>query len=496
MRRILIVLLLILVLLGVWGCGRHKPQIKDEIEGYGSIEIAVNWPVVSAQRIPENTFSIGIDVYYNGVKATKNIYINRPEIATTTTTTITRLPCGEATVKARAYSGTGGRGGILAYGETEVTVKPSEVAEAHITLEPVVIEPMLSGGGYHSLALKADGTVWAWGGNGSGQLGNGNTANQYSPVQVEGLDDVKAIAAGFDHSLALKLDGTVWAWGDNEYGQLGDGSNNNSNTPVQVVGLSSVVAIAAGSFHSLALRADGTVWAWGRNNYGQLGDGSTSNSNTPVQVSSLNGITAIAAGGRNFYVSSHSLALQDNGVLWAWGNNYRGQLGDGTNSDSPVPVQVSSLTSVTDLAAGGFHSLALLNDGSVWAWGHNFSGQLGNNTTTDSNIPVQVHNLTNVTRIDAGVFYSLALLSDGTVWTWGDGQYGQLGDGSWTEKKVPVQVSLTGCINAASGGWHGLALKSDGTVWTWGSNSGGKLGDGTTANRNSPVQVDGLNLLD
>src|SRR3990170_7413761 len=194
-----------------------------------------------------------------------------------------------------------------------------------------------------------------------------------------------AIAGEEDHSLALKNDGTVWAWGYNLYGQLGNGNNTNSNVPVQVAGLTGITAIAGGGrAHSLALRNDGTVWAWGYNINGQLGNGTFTNSNVPVPVTSFTGVSAISSG------DLHSLALKNDGTVQAWGNNASGQLGNGTFTNSNVPVPVSSLAAVTAIAGGANHSLALKNDGTVRAWGLNSYGQLGSGNNTDSNIPVQV----------------------------------------------------------------------------------------------------------
>ena len=195
-------------------------------------------------------------------------------------------------------------------------------------------------------------------------------------IQVNSnLNGLIALATGDYHSLALKSDGTVWAWGYNYYGQLGDGSTTSSTTPVQVSGLSGVIALAGGYSHSLALKSDGTVWAWGSNYSGQLGDGSTTSSTTPVQVSNLDGVVALAAG------SYHSLALKSYDTVWAWGYNYYGQLGDGSTDSSTgnrsTPVQVSGLRGVIALAGGGYHSLALKSDGTVWAWGRNYHSQLG-----------------------------------------------------------------------------------------------------------------------
>jgi YD repeat-containing protein len=299
--------------------------------------------------------------------------------------------------------------------------------------------------------------------------------------------DVMQVAAGAYHTLILKENGTVWAWGNNEDGRLGDGTTTSRSAPVQVSGLTGATAIAVGAYHSLALKSDGTVWAWGYNASGQLGDGTTTNRSTPVQVSGLTGVTAIAAG---LY---HSLALKPGGTVWGWGYNALGQLGDGTTINRSTPVQVSGLTSVTAIKGGYIHSLALKSDGTVWAWGYNNYGQLGDGTTTNRSTPVQVSGLTGITVIAAAVYHNLALKPDGTVRAWGNNSFGQLGDGTTTTRSTPVQVSgLTGVTAIAVGLYHNLALKPDGTVRAWGYNYYGQLGDGTTTNRITPVQVSGL----
>ena len=225
----------------------------------------------------------------------------------------------------------------------------------------------ISGGYAHSIALKSDGTVWTFGRNDYGQLGDGSNTYRNIPVQLNGLSDVIAIAGGNYHSLlALKSDGTVWAWGYNGYGQLGNGTNSNSNAPVQVNNINGIIAISAGGDHSLALKSDSTVWTWGRNSEGQLGDGTNSNSNVPVQVSNINGIIAISAG------DHHSLALKSDSTVWTWGRNWEVQLGDGTNIKSNTPLKVNDLGEVNTIAGGGWHSLAIDSDDTVWEWGKYF----------------------------------------------------------------------------------------------------------------------------
>jgi len=275
----------------------------------------------------------------------------------------------------------------------------------------------------HSLALKSDGTVWAWGYNYNGELGDGTRTIRQTPVQVLNLTNVKAVAGGYNHNLAIKNDGTVWAWGANHYGQLGDGTTTDRNTPVQVSGLTGVIAVAGGADHSLALKGDGTVWAWGENDSGQLGDGTATDRLTPVQVTGLSGVVSIGAG------SMHSVALRGDGTVWAWGENNWGQLGDGTSTIQKLtPVKVSCPTGIQSIAVGAAFSLALRGDGTVWAWGDNGGWQLGENTGFEQgglcaipykNLPVQVHGrpggsqyLSGVVAIGAGAGFGMAINTD------------------------------------------------------------------------------------
>ncbi len=344
----------------------------------------------------------------------------------------------------------------------------------------------------HAIALKPDGSVWGWGAHNSGQLGNGvpgvTNLNKSTPVQVAGLAGITHITAGYDDSFARKNDGTVWAWGNNSFGELGDGTTNNKNIPIPVASVNGTTLLSAGTFHTLALKNDGTVWGWGNNSSGQLGDGSRINRANPVQTSGLSIVSAVTAG------LSHSLALKADGTVWGWGANQHGQLGDGTVTERTVPVLLSALSGVSALSAGGDHSLALKSDGTVWAWGSNASGQLGDGTTTDKASPVQVSGLVSITAVSAGSDHSLALKNDGTVWVWGNNGSGQLGNGTTTGSTTPVKLtSLSGITAVSAGSGYSLALKSDGTVWAWGNNQYGQLGDGTMVNKTSPVKLTAIN---
>jgi alpha-tubulin suppressor-like RCC1 family protein len=377
----------------------------------------------------------------------------------------------------------------------------------------------ISAGLQSGVALQ-NGTVLAWGYDYNGQLGDGTTTDSYTPAQVQGISGVvTAVAAGDGFTVALKNDGTVWTWGFNYYGQLGDGTTINRYSPVQVkiqelnssgnplkdsngnpvmVNLSGITAIAAGNTFTVALRNDGTVWAWGNNWTGQIGDGTTTQRNTAIQVPGLSGVTAIAAG------SSNTIALKSDGTVWGWGDNGNGELGVGQDTGSPsintslfpysvAPVQVPGLTGAIAITEGDRSTYALTNDGTVWAWGGNWYGQLGNGTTTNSYAPAQVPGLTGMTAISAGFDSTYALKNDGTVWSWGANWYGQLGDGTTNEQNSPVQVpGLTGISAISAGNGFVLALKSDGTFWTWGYNGNGQLGNGTNTNSSTPVQVAGI----
>ncbi|MBM7567833.1 InlB B-repeat-containing protein [Paenibacillus sacheonensis] len=282
-------------------------------------------------------------------------------------------------------------------------------------------------------ALKEDGTLWAWGLNENGQLGDGTLENRAAPVQVKGISGVTAISTGLGyHVLALKNDGTVWAWGRNDNGELGDGTTTQRQLPVQVAGLTNVVALVNAGYHSLALKSDGTVWAWGRNSYGESGGGVSADRTVPYQVA-IDGVKAIAAG------DHHSMAVKDDGTVWTWGRNTYGTLGDGTAVNRVSPVQAVGIDHVKSVAGGTHFSYALKDDGTVWSWGINNYGQLGDGTTSTRLSPVQVSGLTDVVSLGAGGYNGIAMQSGGAIWAWGYNGYGELGDTTRESRSIPVR---------------------------------------------------------
>ncbi|NTV89310.1 MAG: hypothetical protein HGA22_02950 [Clostridiales bacterium] len=346
--------------------------------------------------------------------------------------------------------------------------KPSQVAELTNVMD-------ISAGTFYSLVLKKDGTVWSSGQNTTGQLGNDKDKTIWRQWGKEHKDFI-SIAAGRNYSVALTKDGTVLTCGSNEYGQLGNVSQEVTykTTPVIVSDVKGISGISAGRIQTIALKKDGTVLAWGDYNATQdymgsggvvtgkdAGTGSNFSSsyggiaktnfkNKPVQVANLDRIVSVAAGAR------HTVAIKNNGTVWAWGDNDYGQLGNGMYRPDETPYQVSGVTDVVAAAAGGSHTVVLKKDGTVWAWGNNSFGQLGDGTTKERLTPVQVSGLTDIIAVSAYSMedmktvcnaYTVALKKDGSLWFCGYDMDGYLVSGGTAIYKTAVQISRIDLID-------------------------------------------------
>lgn len=371
------------------------------------------------------------------------------------------------------------------------------MGQASANLEPLTGVAQLATRDAHACVVTESGGVRCWGHNSHGELGDGTTQARLTAVDVAGLgSDVQAVSTGRGHSCALTSAGAVLCWGRNNFGQLGDGSTSQRSTPTPVSGLSSgVQAIALGDAHSCAITSNGAVACWGHNFLGQLGNGSDTDRSVPgLVIGMTSGVQAISAG------HAHACAIVASGGARCWGYNLGGQLGDGTNITRFNPVNVSGLDSdVVAIHAGVLHSCALVSGGAMKCWGNNFQGQLGDGSTTNRFTPVQVASLeSGVADIGAGHFHSCALTAGGEMKCWGSNFFGQLGVGIEVSRQLtPVTVSgLDGQPDAmAIGRQHVCVVLTTGRAQCFGNNDFGQLGTGEKSLprvRPVPVSVPGL----
>lgn len=319
----------------------------------------------------------------------------------------------------------------------------------------------------HTVAIKTDGTLWAWGSNFNGQLGDGTIINRTTPTQIGSDTNWKSVSAGgYSHTVAIKTDGTLWAWGYNWYGQLGDGTTSGTTFPIQIGTATDWASVSAGGTHSVAIKTDGTLWAWGGNYWGQLGDGTTTNRTSPTKIgTSTNWASVFATKDKGPYYQ-YTFAIKTDGTLWSWG-------GSGRLTPTQIGVE-SNWASVS--AVGGYDSytLAIKTNGTLWAWGDNTWGQLGDGSIADRANPTQIGTSNNWASVSAAGSdygsYTVAIKTDGTLWAWGDNTYGQLGDGTRTDRITPIQIGSDSnwkSISAKGGQYYSYtaAIKTDGTMW-------------------------------
>jgi uncharacterized repeat protein (TIGR03803 family) len=431
-----------------------------------AVSQVITFPAIPPKALTDPAFTLGasstsgLPITYSIVAGSSAASVSGGQVTLTGT-------AGVVTVKA-SQAGNGSFGPALDAFQT-FTVSAAAAGFAQIST---------SKSNEFSLGIRSDGTLWAWGANGSSQLGDGTTTSRPTPVQIGAATNWKYVSAGGLHSVATRTDGTLWAWGLNSSGQLGDGTTTTRTAPTQV-GTSTLWAIvAAGDVHSAAVRNDGTIWTWGANTNGQLGNGSTDSiahpSPSAVGSTFSNAFGAVSAG------TDFTLAVKGNGTLWSCGLNSTSQLGDGTSTTRTSLTQIGVATTWNTVSAGQAFAIARRTDGTLWRWGNNAAGQLGSGSVFTFASPVQLGTDTNWQSAVAGATHVLAIKTDGTLWSWGANALGQLGLGFAdiaVRGTVPVQVGTdTRWVRAAAGAGFSLATKSDGTLWSWGGNASGQLG--------------------
>lgn len=427
----------------------------------------------AATKSANQSLALSATVAETDVNATFVWYVNGEAVGTGALWTMDdSWALGHYRVDVTAFSADGKRAGSQTHALTVVDGLP----------EVVINEVALAAGNNHSLVVDGNNTLWAFGLNNAGQLGDGTKIDRHSPVVVYSADPrnpIVSLSAGGFHSAYVLADGSLWTFGSNDYGQLGNGTATGSDIPVQV--MSDVKEVKLGYYHSLAVKTDGTLWAFGRNSFGQLGDGTYIDRHSPVQVAE--GVMGISTR------ASTSLVLKDDGSLWSTGNGFFGALGDGTTTHRNFLQQV--LSNVASVSTGTGFSLAVKEDGSVWGFGSNSSGELGDGTFLDRLSPVAT--FPGTSQVTTGSSSSYYLMADGQLLCLGSNSFGQLGNGT-TQGSLSPTKALVGKPEAlAAGGSHTLVIDRFGNLWTFGRNVFGQLGLGTTADSPVPAMIPNWN---
>jgi prepilin-type N-terminal cleavage/methylation domain-containing protein len=343
----------------------------------------------------------------------------------------------------------------------------------------------LSSGGYHTLAIKQDGSLWGWGNNVYGQLALDDTVNRLVPTRIGIENTWSFISASYTSTFAIKQDGSLWGWGRNNIGQLGLNDTVNRLVPTRIGISNAWTSASSRGTHTIAIQQDGSLWGWGYNIDGELGLNDTVDRLVPTRIGTSNTWTSASAGG------DQSLAIQQDGSLWSWGYNGYGPLGLNDTVNRLVPTRVGTGNTWSFVSTGYSHTLAIQQDGSLWGWGSNVYGQLGLNDTVNRLVPTRIGTSNTWASVAAGGDHTLAIQQDGSLWNWGLNDGGQLAFNDTVNRFVPTRVGIenTWSTRLSGGGFYTLAIKQDGSLWGWGRNDSGQLGLNDTIDRYVSIRV-------
>lgn len=437
------------------------------------IGTATNWQSVATNGLASRTYAIKTDsTLWRWGFVTQGIEATPTQIGTDTNWQT--ISFGESHVLVKKVNGSLWSMGVnnegqLGLGNYESTSSFADIVCPETLVIPQTCYKTVTKGDFYTLAIKTDNTLWAWGYNNYGQLGDGTNTNRSTPTQIGTSGTWKSIAAGESHTIAIKTNGTLWAWGYNNYGQLGDGTTATyRNAPVQIGTATNWKSVATGISHNVAVKTDGTLWAWGKNDYNQLGDGSYLGQNAPIQIGTESNWKSVAAG------QNHTLAIKTDGTLWAWGRNNYGQLGDATYTNRNQPVQIGSATDWQLVSTRKDFSTAKKANGTLYTWG-GFSAA--------PNMPTQLVNGSDWQNVSEGTTNTLGIKTNGTLWIWG------LENSSSFVQPIQVGAATT-WQTIAAGNQDDIAIRTDGSLWAWGINNYGQIGDGTTIGKGVPKALD------
>jgi len=358
---------------------------------------------------------------------------------------------------------------------------------SYIPTPPLYLTMFISSGSEYNILIK-NGQAWGWGYNTQGQIGDNTVTSRRTPVSILGtIKTFCKIGTGVATSIVIDKNGQIWGWGFNYYGNIGDNTTTQRNTPVSILGAKKTFCSIDSSQHTIGIDKNGLVWGWGYNGYGQLGNNSVTNKITPVSILGVKKTFCSITTGQN-----HTMGIDNTGLVWGWGWNGYGQLGDNSKISKRTPVSIlGAKKTFCSVVSGYGHSLGIDNTGLVWGWGYNGKGQLGDNSTVSKCTPVSILGAKKTfCVITSGDVHTIGIDKNGQVWCWGSNVNGQLGDNTIVQRNTPVSIlgsKKTFC--KISGQQHTLAIDKNGQLWSWGNNNKGELGDNTINKKCTPIRV-------